>query len=211
MPKVFREFGTGAFYQHPSLEFAKSAVYQKDDGTWPPTPLIFPDNPFNEDILEAETIFDYGAGCGRNYPWVRDNTKARYVGLEPNATMRDWFWHQNKLEANIEMWENLSELERFNTLKFDVVICTFVFQHLGYKFTDDTDTMNLTDITKSIQRMCNPGAVWIMYEDEREGSWIQRWKYECDITFDVFKPDYLWQPDLADRGPHHLMIWRTSE
>lgn len=208
MIKQFREFGTGAHYVHPSADFAKSAVYRKANGEWPSTPLVFPENPFNNQVLQADWILDFGCGCGRNLRWVMENTHANYVGVEPNHSLRQWFHSMQNGYDPFRVTTVENPMFMVDGLA-DVVVSTFVFQHLGYKFTDGTDTMDLTDITKLLMRKCRPGAVWIMYENEAEGPWIDRWLRETGISLDVYFRDYYWYPDLADRGPHHLMIWRT--
>lgn len=193
---------------YPTAHDAASHTYMKNDGSLPSTPLIFPDNPFNEQVAAAQNILDIGCGIGRNLSWIMENTQANYIGLEPNASMRQFYW-----DIQNTKWQNRAQviphIDNFpEDIKFDIVVCTFVFQHIGRMTAPDQ--MNVIDITKEVLKHCKPGCVWIMYEHDWEDLWIEDWIRECNVNLVVYHRDYTGIPELIDRRPHHLMIWKND-
>lgn len=205
MNKRFEAFGLASKY-YLTLDEARGNTYTARDGSQPSTPLIFLDNPFNNEVSAAKNILDIGCGVGRNLEWVMTHTKANYVGLEPNPSMRKYFWdiQDKKWKDRVRLCADFTEFDP--TVKFDVVECTFVFQHIGDMAPPDV--MNAVDITKKIFEYCNPGCVWILYEHDLEQHWIEWWQKECGIEFSVYKGQYDGIEELTHRGNHHLMIFK---
>src|SRR5574338_660681 len=137
---------------------AASHTYMRRDGSMPPTPLMFVDNPFNEAVYNSRLILEIGCGTGRNLSWIMNNLRADYVGIEPNPSMRRAFW-----EIQNHDWKPRTVLlGSFEYLPpsdwADVVLCTFVFQHIGYRV--NPDQMNITDITlRSETSYCVVGII----------------------------------------------------
>src|SRR5688572_21255913 len=94
MKKFLRPFGVASRAMR-SKEEAMHWAYTKNDGSFPPTPLIFPENPFNDVVSNASHILEIGCGSGRNVPWIMKNTTASYTGFDPNPTMLKFFWNCN--------------------------------------------------------------------------------------------------------------------
>lgn len=207
MTKRYEMVGIGGVL-YPTAQDAASHTYMKQDGSLPSTPLIFPDNPFNDQIKNDKHILDLGCGIGRNLSWIMENTSADYTGLEPNASMRQFYWdiQDEKYKSRTNIVSHYNQIP--DNVKFDVVVCTFVFQHIGRMTADDQ--MNVIDITNEVVKYCNPGCVWIMYEHDWEDMWIEEWAAECNVNFAVYKRDYAGIPELVDRRPHHLMIWQND-
>lgn len=175
-------------------------------------PFAFPDNPFNNEVLNAKNILEIGAGCGRNVPWLMENTKAKYFGIEPNLSMSRWFYDHKPERNKIfkEEWrERIYITDHFDEVikaqSFDLVIETFVFMHIGFRTPDDV--MNVADITNEIKKYTAKGAIWIsIAHDSEEGGWIERWLSECDLKPTVYERNYTKVEEMTYRGGHHLII-----
>lgn len=190
----------------PVEKVARGFTYTTRDDDFPPTRLIWPDNPFNEAVKNAEVILDVGCGVGRNLPFIYDNTNANYIGLDPNPVMLEHFWTVTDRKYQTD---RVVLVQDINTIadSIDVVVSTFVFQHLGFRAPNGV--MNVTDITQKIMEHTHPGSVWILYEHEREEGWISRWMTENGVTPDVYVRDYTGWPELLHRGSDaHLIIWK---
>ena len=187
---------------------AKGYTYQKNDGEFPGTNLYIADNPFIQEVRDAKFILDVGCGVGRNLPWIYENTNAVYVGLDPNEVMHEAFWKicDPKYKDRVILVKNLDELPK--DLTFDVVLITFVYQHLGYRAPEGG--MNITDITSEIKKYSKKNTIWFLYEHDWEEDWMNRWFVENDINPDVYIREYAGLVDLIDRGAHHLIIWKET-
>lgn len=218
MEKKLKTFGISD-HIYVSPEDAIGQTYTTRDGEAVPTPLIFPDNPFNEDIKNAKHILDVGCGIGRNLSWIMENTNAHYYGFDPNESMLKWFWdvQDKKYESRVTISEGfINPLEKYN-----VVVCTFVFQHIGYRPPEDI--MNVGDITAEIKKNTSDGCIWILYEHDAEERWIEWWLCEQEINPDVYirnykgieqlthRDDYV-AGDMYDIGAsHNLIIWKEKK
>ena len=188
---------------------ARGLTYTMKDDGFPPTDLAC-DNPFADDVLAAKSILDFGCGVGRNLPWIADNTEARYFGVDPNPVMLESFWEVSDTKYEDRVWLAPALDDIPEDTVFDVVVSTFVMQHLGYRSPEGV--MNVTDMTQEIMKHTREGTIWFLLEHDREESgWVQRWFDENDIEPDVFIVNYIGQPDLLHRGSDaHLIIWRQD-
>ena len=192
----------------PVEKVARGYTYTTREDEFPPMPLVLPENPFNDEVLAAKTILDLGCGVGRNLPWIYENTEAMYYGLDPNQVMLDNFW----AVTNATYTNRTTLMKDFTHIPsdmiFDVVVSTYVFQHLGYSKTPKGG-MNPTDITQEIMKYTREGTIWILLEHEREESWMDKWFEENNITPDVFELNWSGIEELTHRGNDaHLVIWR---
>jgi SAM-dependent methyltransferase len=200
-----------------SKEDAMEMTYRTRDGKCPPTPLVFPDNPFNEDILKARTVLDVGCGIGRNLPWIMENTEADYFGLDPNTTMLHYF-HQvqgNDWYDRIFLYADLTKLPQ--GVVFDVVLSTFTLQHIHYDVKPDQ--MDASDIGLEIKKHTKPGTIWFLLEHEWEQpGWQKQWLTDMEFMPDVKIIN--WNdpatkvcpfPELSHRGTHNLIIIKERE
>lgn len=216
MKKVLQEYGVSSS-DRIIAEAEKNAVsvtqvargytYTMRDDGFPPTDLAC-DNPFADDVLAAKKILDFGCGVGRNLPWIADNTDANYYGIDPNTVMLDNFWEVSDQKYDGRVWLNDSLDNIPDDTVFDVVVSTFVMQHLGYRAPDGA--MNVTDMTQEIMKHTREGTIWFLLEHEmEEPGWLQRWMDENDVEPDIFILNYGGQPDLLHRGQDdHLVIWK---
>jgi 2-polyprenyl-3-methyl-5-hydroxy-6-metoxy-1,4-benzoquinol methylase len=196
-----------------TVESARGHTYTTTDDKLVPTQLAFSDNPCSFKYLTARTILDIGCGIGRNLPWILHNTRATYIGLDPNASMRTAFAHYQKdyLEhedyiGRILLVGSFDEIPY--DIQFDAVVCTFVFQHITFRSSEEQ--MNVTDITQEVFKRSTPNAPWLLYEhDQEERGWIDRWFKENNISPFVYSRNYMGIPELTHRGPHHLIIFET--
>lgn len=188
---------------------ARGYTYTMRDDSFPSTRLANDNNPFNDDVLVAKNILDFGCGVGRNLPWIYENTEATYYGIDPNQVMLDNFWvvTDKKYKDRTVLMSDFSELP--DGLIFDMVVSTFVFQHLGYRSPEDA--MNVTDMTQKIMQYTRKGTIWFLLEHEGEESWLDRWFTENDIEPDVFELNYTGLPEMTHRGTAaHLIIWKQT-
>ena|SRR6185437_250910 len=204
--KTFKAFGV-ASKNYQTKETAYGDTYTARDNSHPSTPLVMPLNPYNSEIIIAEAILEIGSGVGRNLKWIMENTSAHYYGIEPNESMRRFFWdyQEKKWEHRVTLVPTFEQLPI--DLKADVVVVTFTFQHIGFMTPDDV--FNVTDITKEAMKYTKSDAVWIMYEHDFEDNWIDRWKQECNIHFAVYERLYPFE-HLNHRGNHHLIIFKQN-
>ena len=166
---------------------ARGHTYTTKTDEYLPTPFISPINPFNEDILVSKNVLEIGGGIGRNLPFVMEQTNANYYSVDPNDEMTQYFWEvqDNKYKPRVTLCKTFDDLPI--DMKFDFVIVTFVFQHIGFR--PSSLQMNVTDITREAMKHTQSGTVWFVLEHEREEVWQQRWMDECNITPNVyFKP-----------------------
>jgi SAM-dependent methyltransferase len=177
------------------------------------TPFVFLESPYNNKVLQCKNVFEIGCGVGRNIMWWMENTNANYFSVEPNPYMRQFvtvhdptcnklFFPEWKKRVNVvDDFEGLPKPH-----KFDVVISTYVFQHLGYR--NPTGVMNIDEITSKIKEFTDPGTIWILIEHEREEpGWIAKWLHNNGFgPPDLFIKDYKTCPELLYRGLHHLII-----
>ena len=192
-------------------DFNAAAIdtYLGEDGKLEGTSFLRADNPFKEDFINAKNILEIGCGVGRNVPYILENTKANYFGIEPNVHMSKFFYVQGKGKEYKEEWlkkDRIYLTDDFDSFiqmqSFDVVISTYVFQHIGYRTPEHI--MNVTDITQNIKKQCYPGTIWFLIEHETEEFWISRWLEE-----NFFTPTVRKGIDTS-RGAHDMIIIRQN-
>lgn len=138
------------------------------------TPLDISLNPFIDNCYNAKSILDLGCGTGRNARWVWENTAASYTGLDPNRDMLKFFWELNKDYLYKKPYTVLTPEFSGLTDVYDVVISTFVLQHIFYH--DFAGVMNVDDITQSILPRTHKQTVWFLVEhDWEQDGWIEKW------------------------------------
>lgn len=204
--KLLEKYGV-ASGEFETANDAASHTYMKNDGSLPSTELIFPTNPFNDSVQKAKSVLDLGCGIGRNLEWIMLNTDAHYYGLDPNKSMLLHFWNiqDSKWADRVTL---VSSFDQLPDIKLDIVVCTFVFQHIGYRTSDEQ--MNVTDITLEALKHCHDETVWIMYEHDWEEKWLERWFDDVKCVPVVYDRDSTAIPNLFDRGAHHLIIWKVG-
>jgi SAM-dependent methyltransferase len=225
MEKQFSTFGV-CDREFDNFKDARAYTYTSDwdsahpladgDDMWPPTPLVFSDNPTNDLILNAKNILDLGCGCGRNLPWVMENTDANYYGLDPNKSMLSHFRNPNELEWGSRVNVS-SDISDFGDVKFDVVISTFVFMHIGYRPVPPQ--MNVGDVTEMVMKHTDIDTVWFLFEHtNEEKDWFDKWEaqfhHKLDKVFDrVNFPeefDFMNRRNHLAGGYHLLRIYIES-
>ena len=194
--------------KHKDIRSAASDAYSIN-GKLITTPFLFPGSPYNEEIKNCKNVFEIGCGIGRNIPWWMENTSANYFSVDPNTYMLQYVF-DNDLGIGKVFKENWKDRVYVATdfddvicnKTFDVVISTFVFQHLGYRFPNTVD-----EITQSIKKQTRPGTIWILVEHEwEEPGWIERWaKNNGFDPFDLYIKNYNVEP-WTYRGLHDLII-----
>lgn len=207
--KQFKAFGVASRNYKNETEAAND-TYTTSDGKLESTQLIFDDNPFNTYVKNANNIFEIGFGVGRNVKWIMENTNATYIGIEPNPTMFDNFWKFNdkKYEHRIKLFRDFNLP---SDLKMDVVISTFVLQHIGYMTPNEV--MNVYDIASNIKSFTKQNTVWILLEHDSENDWINRFFNDMKIKPDVYIRSYkglenMTHRDHCTKDGHHLIIWK---
>lgn len=213
MDKILTPYGV-ASKPYPDLHSAASDTYTLSDGTLWSTRLTFDGNPFNERILKAQNVFEIGCGVGRNVPWIMQQTKANYFAVEPNDHMREHFFRQEAAIGKVfqsdwlprcRVFKNFDDLDRNCTARFDLVLCTFVFQHIGYR--PQPPVMNVGDITRMIRRNTTHGTIWFVYEHQiEEPGWLFRWLSETNFSWFFLDNKFSKIPDLLHRGYHTLVL-----
>jgi len=188
-------------------------TYTANDGSIPSFPLDFEDNPYSDECMNAKNLFEIGMGVGRNAIGIHKNTNIHYHGLEPNESMGKWFWEWNdkKYEERTSLYTNWDEIEKGT--KFDVMLSTFVLQHITYK---NPSAWNVSDIVNKMKEYAHEDTTWILYEHDGEyGGWIDKMFNECGITPEVYQRGYTGIEDhthrdnsVGNRQGHHLIIWR---
>ena len=176
-------------------------------------PMEFEDNPYSDECVNANSLFEIGFGCGRNAIGIHRDTDIHYHGLEPNETMSKWFWDWNdkKYKKRTSLYKDWDEIE--NGTKFDVMLSTFVLQHITY---NNSDVWNVTDIINKMKEYAHEDTTWILYEHDGEHvGWIDRMLTECGITPDVYQRSFKGienhthrDGSVGNKQGHHLLIWR---
>jgi ubiquinone/menaquinone biosynthesis C-methylase UbiE len=205
MEKLLLPFGI-ASREMKSLDDACNETYRTKNNKLIPTPIICKSNPYVTEFKNSYHILEIGCGIGRNTSYILDNTNAIYYGIEPNSSMRKYFWNVVPLRYH----DRVSLLADFSPLSvlsfsFDYVICTFVFQHITYRPTGNV--MNIDEITKEIRKYTTTGTIWFMLEHENEeNNWISKWLETHEFTPSVYIKNWREFPELCDRGDHNLLI-----
>jgi SAM-dependent methyltransferase len=204
--KILKPLGASG-QPHETPNHAVHACYLTRDGQFPPTNLDFDSNPLNNEIPTADIILDFGCGVGRNLPWIMEKTKAKYIGIDPNPSMRQFFWaiQDPKYLNRVELYPDIASLPE--GMHFDVVLSTFTLQHIGYMTMGDT--MDTTDIIKALRAFTTNFTIWIALENDTEDpGWITRMTTECEMAFIQYERNFKGLPELTHRGDFHLMIWQ---
>jgi hypothetical protein len=175
-------------------------------------PLVFKENPFNQNVLNAVNILEIGGGAGAKVPWILSNTKAKYTNIEPDAKLRDSFNKSFAACDRVSLYSNFEEIP--SNVKFDVVVSTFFLENIG--FLPGPDIMNVNDITSEAFAITADGGIWIMIEDEKQDPlWLFSWMKANELYPDVFVP--FW--NVAGRcslktiplnGTRHLVIFNYN-
>jgi hypothetical protein len=184
--KDLKPFGV-SIGNYRNADDAKGYTYTTRDGEFPPTPIFFDSNPFNEDIKNAKAVLEIGGGVGRNLPIIMEQTSAHYYMVDPNEKMHEHFWsiQPNNYRDRVTLCKTFEELPEDVTMDF--VLVTFVFQHIGFR--PPFGEMNVADITLEAMKHTREGTIWFVLEHEREELWQERWMQACNITPDIyFKP-----------------------
>lgn len=203
------------------MEDARGTTYTTKHNELTPTPFFSPFNPVNDEILAAKNILEIGGGVGRNLPPLMEQTNAHYWCVDPGVEITKYFWdiQDHKYKDRVTLCKDFSELP--NDIKFDAVIVTFVFMHIGYRAP--FGQMNVTDITLEAMKHTNNECVWFVMEHEREERWQEQWLRECNITPIVyFKPGGDWSgggvipyPEfepMTHRGnDHNIIIFKEAK
>ena len=208
--KILERYGVAGI-DFDSLEKAKAYTYDTQQQTFPSTELTFRENPFNTEVLNAKNILEIGCGVGRNLPWIMKNTKANYVGIDPNESMLSYFWEVNPTEYKnrTNLYTNFDSIKN---IEFDIVICTYVFQHISYR--PKSPEMNIDDITQELFKVTNKDSIFIFVEHSKEEEgWIEKWFKSNKIIPDVYIKDWTIkgrcsQEHQCDRGIHDLIIFK---
>jgi cyclopropane fatty-acyl-phospholipid synthase-like methyltransferase len=182
--KEFKKFGIAAI-DYTDADTARGFTYTTLQNEFPPTPILSPINPFNDDIITAKNVLEIGCGVGRNLPYIMEKTNAHYWGIDPNKEMLQYFWDvsDHKYKDRVTLVHDWSELPA--ELRFDFVLSTFVFQHIAFMAPEGV--MNVSDITRQAMKFTRPGTVWFVLEHEREqAGWQERWMKECKIIPEVY-------------------------
>lgn len=203
-----------ASVEMPNSHEAKGYTYTMNDGSFPSTILSPPLNPYTFD--NAKNILDFGCGVGRNLAWIMQNTDANYIGLEPNSSMRKYFWdiQEEQYPDEYESWKDrvtlASTFSEIPDVKVDWFVSTFVMQHLGYRLNV---TPNLTDIYNELMKFAHDDSHWFLIEHDSEENWIEHFQEQTGVEFEVYERSYTWQENLTHRdhcapnGGNHLIIW----
>lgn len=229
MTKQFKPFGVSNV-KFTDSNMARGFTYTTSDDKWPATSLAFNGNPYNDDIKNAKHILDFGCGPGRNLQWIMENTNAHYHGIDANPTMLKYFWElqDHKWKDRVSLYESFEQLDEKHTiglrggfssngqpfdgvytLSFDVIVITFVFQHIGYR--PPRDIMNISDMTQEIKKYTHEGTIWWMLEHQGEEQWYSRWKLDNNIENEVIFRNQQVIPELTHRGNHDLILWKQKE
>ncbi len=206
MEKKLEMFGVAA-RDYKDKEEAIGYTYTTRTGENISTNLTPAENPFSEQILSSKNILDVGCGIGRNLKWIMENTNSHYHGIDPNESMLRFFW-----EVQDQKWKDRVTLHKdfstFTNVKFDTVVITFVFQHIGYRPSESQ--MNIDDITNEIKKYTTGETVWFLFEHQGEEPWISKWLKNNKIEPHVFIENYGGLEELTHRGNHNLIIGKKD-
>ena len=208
--KSFKPFGVAS--ELYDTETAKHMTYTTRSGELAPTPLIFKENPYSDEIKNLKYIFEIGCGVGRNIKWVLDHTDAVFISVEPNLSMIEALYNiypEYKDNVRVLIYSNFTDIKE--DIKFDLVLSTFVFQHICYM--PDSDTYNVKDIASEISKYAHDNTIWILLEHDGEDNWIDRFINDCNIKLDVYIRNFKGIEELTHRdhcapNGHHLMIFK---
>lgn len=195
--------------QFTDAEDAKGNTYTEQSGNWPPTRLIHEDNPYSDVVKDAKYILEIGVGCGRNVPYILEETEADFYGIDPNESQLCHFWHYfpvwlNDQKHRVHLYRDFTELPEGVT--YDVIFSVATLMHLGYRYNVRP---NITDIVQSALKVLRPGGILWMLEHEREEAWQERMLTECAIEPDVYEKYYTGLPEMTHRGTDmNLIIWK---
>lgn len=213
--KELKPFGI-AGHKMKDYEDASGHTYTTNDGQLISTPLIFNGNPYNKEVKEAKYILDVGCGVGRNAKWILENTNAFYVGVEPNPSMFEHIHHNIDVKYNdrVMLYQHFNEIPK--DIKIDIVVSTFVFQHIGYM--PDDETFNVYDISKEIRKYTTDNTIWLLIEHDGENDWIQKYFNDMNIRPSVYVRNQQLIPELTHRDSsvpnnqgHHLIIFKDNQ
>ena len=210
-PKEFKPVGICQPECKGDMGLGCNCTYADDQNKSISAPFTAIDLPYNSDILNAKNVIEIGCGMGRNVQWWMENTKANYYGVDPNKSLTDLVLRNDTNFNKVFKDEWLSRVHIANSFddavkaqKFDVVVSTFVFQHIGYRTINE---MNISDITKEIKKQTKEGTVWFLYEHEWEEKWLSRWLNENDFTQKArIYRSYAGIPELTKRQAHDLIL-----
>lgn len=212
MKKKLNAYGVASL-DFPNLEMAKAYTYDDSQKTFPPTPLNFIENPFRDEVMQAQNILEVGCGVGRNLPWIIEHTKAKFYGVDPNPSMINYFKELYKDKPS-DRYEIHSSFESLPKIKFDVVLFTFVLQHISYR--PGNESMHVDHIIQNCFDFSGGNTVFIVIEhDQEEVGWIEKWIKNNKIVPDVFIRDWTRKgkcsvASLTDRGSHDLIIFKQK-
>src|SRR5204863_1037271 len=104
-------------------------------------------------------------------------------GFDPNDDMLKYFWETQdpKWKDRVTLISSFDDMDQNECgcptyRKFDMVLSTFVFQHIGFR--PPVGEMNVSDISNEIKKFTRDGTVWFLFEHQREETWINRWAIE---------------------------------
>ncbi len=206
MVKEFKATGT-AFKDFKSFDAVKKGLNQR---VGLQTPLIF-GHKYDNQILQAKKIFEIGCGLGRNLEWIMKNTKANYYGVEPNDTVLTHFWeYESNLEYKERVYLSNSFNEEIKKHKFDIIVCMFVFQHIGYRTTNIKNAMDIDEITHEILPMTTKDTLWFLVEHEHEeANWQAKWIMNSGfILLQEFKDKDI--ETYKPKGGHNILILKND-
>jgi len=191
---------------------AKNLTYTNKNHELVTTPLIFKSNPYSDKIKDLNNIFEIGCGVGRNIDWILKNTSATFISVEPNPSMISALYElfpEYINNSRVKIYSDFSQLDK--EIKFDMVLSTFVLQHIGYMPPDDI--YNVEDIVREISDYCKEETIWLMIEHDSEDKWIERLLNNCNIKPDVFirgfkEIEELTHRDYTTNDGHHLIIFK---
>jgi SAM-dependent methyltransferase len=203
MSKGFRKIGraSGNFERYEDVR-----VHGYIGNTFAYTPLIVDQSPFNDRVKNAKNVLDLGCGYGRNAQYIMENTEANYVGLDPNLDMLKFFWDFNdkQYENRIELTNDIFD-KKVTTKKFDIVISTFVLQHICYH--PHNDVMNVDDITQNILPYTSKNTLWFLIEhDTEQTGWLDKW-----LVNNKFKTELRLPTSVVYKFIDHEFLILTNE
>ena len=176
----------------------------------PSTPLCCKSNPFCKEIKEAKNILEIGCGFGRNVTWIIENTNAKYFGIDPNKSVAASFQERNRRHDKDRIYFTHEFDEIITENKYDVILTTYVFQHLAPQPTK-LDVMNLNEITEEIFKVTKPGTIWFLIDHEAEKRhWQRDWFKRFNIKPEIYIKDCQDFEEIHPIGKHNLTIFKQK-